>query len=596
MPASHVMLALTQVLAAALGVLPAQGRVDEPRPTFALVKDAKGEPLAGATVTFAGCLPHVGVEYGPADVQHVESDERGRARARLRADLCYVAWATGPASVDGSRVLSGGTGYFSAGALLELRCDEVVQPRRVAVTGLDAWDGVGPLRFTAFTPSPGAEFDVSLTAGRLELPIAPDLTLAVWTADGQPLWQTKELGGEVALPPPQRVSVRVVDEKGAPFAGAVVRQRVLSRRGWAFARAGNPGGHVFREFGVADANGAIVGDVCHAADLREEPKGGDMLLFASAPGRPDVVGGLAHGSFFVDDHKVDKLPDELLFTMRPVEPLVGNLGSVPEGTVAVLLAVCKLHVGGGYIHDPRVLETTVAKGGFVTFDAVPEDVHACRLVLLPTGGAQPLLPVTMGRSLPETASTAAACPAVELQVLDPTGGPARGAVAFAVPRVAGGALSRDAALFLPLDPGGRASARLAPGSWGLAVVTDSGWAATWFDVGSDDIAVELAMQSLAYARIRVRDAAGKPVVGARVHWRGVSMRGKREPAQALLQALQYAAAPRWDALRTDADGCVDVRYMPVPHSYVRLQLQWPEGETDIVELEPAETLLELGPK
>jgi hypothetical protein len=103
MPASHVMLALTQVLAAALGVLPAQGRVDEPRPTFALVKDAKGEPLAGATVTFAGCLPHVGVEYGPADVQHVESDERGRARARLRADLCYVAWATGPASVDGSR-------------------------------------------------------------------------------------------------------------------------------------------------------------------------------------------------------------------------------------------------------------------------------------------------------------------------------------------------------------------------------------------------------------------------------------------------------------------------------------------------------------
>jgi hypothetical protein len=91
----------------------------------------RGEPIAGATVTFAGCLPHLGTTAGPLDLlQVVQADARGRAHARLQAGLCYVAWAVGPADAAGSGAAIGGA--------------RLLRRRRPARTGLRGRIAVAP--------------------------------------------------------------------------------------------------------------------------------------------------------------------------------------------------------------------------------------------------------------------------------------------------------------------------------------------------------------------------------------------------------------------------------------------------------------------
>src|SRR5688572_10459888 len=98
----HGRLGLVCTCALLVRAAAAQERVEvTAQPTFARVETIGGEPLADAIVTFAGCLPHAGADAGPLDVKQVQTDARGRARAHLQPNLCYVAWAVGPAAADG---------------------------------------------------------------------------------------------------------------------------------------------------------------------------------------------------------------------------------------------------------------------------------------------------------------------------------------------------------------------------------------------------------------------------------------------------------------------------------------------------------------
>ena len=92
------------------------------RPTFVQVVDADGAPVVGAAVSFAGGAPHLSGALQSTDVVEVAADARGRAVGRLLAGRCYVAWATGPDDGDGPRSESAVTGFFAAGAMLELVC------------------------------------------------------------------------------------------------------------------------------------------------------------------------------------------------------------------------------------------------------------------------------------------------------------------------------------------------------------------------------------------------------------------------------------------------------------------------------------------
>jgi len=251
-----------------LAALPAQGAVsDARRSTFALVLDERGEPLPAAIVMFAGCVPYVGSESGLTDLQLVASDARGRAHAKLRGDLCYVAWAVGPPGAGGSCPLSQVEGRFAAGALLELQCSESCAPQSVEIGGAEAWKDRGPLRFRAATQVPGSAIDLECKDGRIEIPAGPACDLEVYTADGQALWRTQARPGVQAIPPPQTVHVRTIDEHGAPLPGAIVTQRVWRRTPWRVDGGGDVGEDRFRNLGTTGDDGTLACEVCYEAEI-----------------------------------------------------------------------------------------------------------------------------------------------------------------------------------------------------------------------------------------------------------------------------------------------------------------------------------------
>lgn len=570
------------------------------RPTFALVSDPAGEPIAGATVTFAGCLPHLGTTVGPLDVQVVQADARGRAQAKLQAGLCYVAWAIGPADAAGSGQRSEVHGYFAAGGLLELVCTGRYTPRVVAVTGVEAWRESGPLRYFVVTASPGTETEVELRDGALTLPPSPsgpDPMLEVRTAEGQALWGASATIGTLAVPPPQRLRVRVGDENGAPLAGARLHQRTGRRSVWRSDGFGGASEERTRDLGSTGADGTAEVVVCYPADPLLQQQHGELLVFASAKGRSPVAGGIFNKAFYVDDRKVGKPPESVLpFTCRRVDPLTGNCGRVPAGTVAHLFTVCKLFSGpNSYTHDARVFVTPIAADGTFVFDDVPAELHCCRLTLVMADGstsALPLFPAVAGRELPPEVvvrAGGATLPPIdpvdfELHVTDPTGGPARGAVAYVMPQRMAGVLLRDAIVRLPLDARGAVSLRLVPGSWLLLVVTNVGYAATAVELAAGPRRHDLAMQPLATMRVRLRDRDGAPIPGAQPHLGGTSTESSGDPVQNLLSQSLASTRSLWARLRTDADGRLAIPFVPVAGMKRRLALHWEGGASDEFEL------------
>lgn len=586
-------------IATTLLPLVAQRGADEaPRqPTFARVVDAAGAPLAGAVVTFAGCLPHVGPEVGPHDVLQVASDDRGRARAKLRVDLCYVAFAA--AEVDGRQLLAEVVGYFAAGALLELPCRASERPRRVQVLGAEAWADAGPVRLFATTPRPGIEQELELVDGAVEVPPVPRLYLEVRTGDGQPLWQSLVSTATVTIPPPQRLPVRVVDENGAPLPGATLVQRVGRRMSWGVDAFSGAWDHLQRRLGVTGDDGTAIVTICSPGDLLRDHAVRDVLVFASAPGRPAVVGGRFHDDFYVDDRKVSSPPDSVLpFRLPRVEPLVGWVGTVPPGTVAHLAAVCKLFSSANsYYHDQRSFEVPVGPDGRVVFDQLPAEVHSCHLTLLSAQGeigGLPLMTGLPGRALPFPGpgadAAAARVPACDLSVhvLEPTGGPARGAVLVLVPGNIDGVLVRDVAMQVPLDSGGGANVRLVPGTWHVLVLTGEAWLAATFSLEAGPREEHLAMQPLSRMQVRLLGDQGEPVVGAEVVARGTSTRSTGDPMQTILQNLHHAMRSTWWRLRTDADGRATIPFVPVEGLTRRLRLDAGERRSAEFELEANE--------
>ncbi|MBX3462894.1 MAG: hypothetical protein KF830_06970 [Planctomycetes bacterium] len=587
---------------ACLAPLVAQADAPVRRPTFVRVLDAAGEPIGGATVTFAGCLPHVGVLHGPHDVQVVAADARGRAQARLREGLCYLAWAA--SETGGRQQLAGPVGWFGAGALRTLVAEEVERPRRVRLRGLEAWAAAtGPLRVFAATPVPGAEHELEPVDGAVALPLLPDVRLVFRTADGHTVCQRGLEEGVVTVPPPRPLPVRVVDETGAPLPGALLTQRTGRHQSWGLDGWATTLDWIERPLGRTGDDGTTTVTVCADGDLLAGEAKQDVLLFASAPGRPAVAGGRTHGALFVDDRRVPKLPaDVLSFTLRRAEPLVGWVGTVPAGTVAHLVATCMLSgPENSYLHDRRSFVAPVGADGSVVLPQVPPTLHACRLVLLPPdalAAAVPILPPRAGRELPfapPPAGSAPPLPAGDLtvQVVDPLGGPGRGEVAQVVPGRVASVPVRDAALFLPLDASGQLRVRLATGPWHVMVLAEAGWAAASFVVEGGARRETLTLAPLPQLQVQLLDENGAPVPGARVVSRGTSTRSTGDPMQALLQNLQHGLGGTWARLRTDAAGRVAIPFVPIEGHVRRLRLDVDGRSSPEFELEARADTVEL---
>lgn len=591
-----------------VGAAPAQAPADDaPRePTFARVLDAAGQPLAGAEVTFVGGVPHLAGAARATDTASATTDARGRAIARLRPGLCYVAWAVGPADGHGRRPASAVHGFFAAAAMFDLYCDEPVEPRVCRLSGLDAWAGSGPLRCVAMTGVPGIERELARDPeGRMTLPPGPFGVLEVRGADGAPVWHVP-LDDELTLPPPRAVRVRVVDEQGAPIAGAPVVHRVGRLADWHVDGLRGVVEDRKRELGRTDADGRCMVTVPYAGDPLHEP-GADLLLLVAAPGRAEVAGGVWNRALYVDDRKVAAIEaDELSFTCTPAEPLVGVAAGAPPGTVAHLAAVCRLHLDrNGYLHDARVYTAPLDANGRFTFVGVPSPLHSTRLTLVPPPKADwraPLFAPEPGRALPADvvatggggAPRALACGVLELVAQDANGGPARGGVAFFTAGDRRGVLLRDSMVRVPLDATGAARFDVAAGTWIAVVFTPGGWGARQVSVDGARTRLELQLQPQARCAVRLVDRAGGPIAGARVVSRGTTTRGTNDPVQTILQSLRTASRRQWSGLRTDADGGVVIPFVPIDGVEQRLELTWDGGTSEefVLDAEQVRTVTE----
>lgn len=581
-PGRHFALAAATLLGATL--LGQEG--DRARKaTFVRVENADGTPAAGAVVTFCGCLPHLGVVAGPKDELRVQTDARGRAHGKLQPGLCYVAWAVGVADAAGLRGVADTQGWFGCGALLTLELASPVAARRLAVRGVEAWQAQAPLRCVALTFSPGAEHELEIAAdGTVEIPQGPFQALEIRGRGGVPMWHGNPTESELVLPPPQTVRVRVIDEKGAPIAGAKIRHRVGRLLPWRQDPYSGVVEDRWRDLGATDAAGRCSVVVPYATDPLRHPGTAGLLLFADAPDRPSVAGGVFQRGAFANDHKIDQHGDELVFECRSTAALVGHVRGVPIGTVAHLACVCKLYVEStSYQHDARAFTAPVDAEGRFRFVDVPADLHTCRLTLAVPDGSDrpsPCFPTQAGRELPAVVAgrgeelLAEGMADLALQVTDATGGPARGMIAYLVPaeRVHN-VYVRDSVLRVSLDSSGRAILRLLPGKWAAVVLASSGIVSEQFELVPGERTVSMELRPFATMRVELRDG-GRPIRGASPIARGVTMRGQDDPLRALVQSLRGKVAESWAALRTDAEGRLSIPFLQVEGMAQKCGLQW----------------------
>lgn len=587
------LLAMGLALAAAAPAQVAASR----RPTFARVVDGAGQPAAGARITFAGGLPQLGAAAQAADVVTVVADARGRADARLRSDLCYLAWAVLDAEPVQRSMVSA---FLAAGAIVDLQCEPVDPDRIVPLVGIEPWADQGPLRCFLTGDYPGVDTELPLTQdGGIAMPLGSrggaGNGMLVCTQDGQPLWWCDKNVQKLQLPPPWRVTVQVVDEADRPLADVPVRHRVRMLAG---ARIDGRAGHgqgVFRELGRTGADGRLEVTLPYPHDPLLRPGPVDLLLFAAPPGRPAVAGGIFSQGWLQNDHRVETLGErQWVFRCPSVAPLRGHWPKAPAGSRVQLAGIGKLHGSrDSFAFDARSFFAEVGADGSFAFADVPEDVHSCRLALLlpPEHPAQLVAPVLLGRALPPGFQLAQEHPAEALRpvpfrlaVKDPDGGPASGAVALLVAAEARGVLQRDNAVRVPLDGSGNAALRLYPGDWLVCLCTPHGYAAAAIHAGTEPVQLALAMQPLARMQLRLLDAESRPVVGARLRTVGSSTRSSGDAIADLLQSLAHHQRSRWEDLKTGADGVLVVEFLPAQGLVHKLAFRGATGVSDPFEL------------
>ena len=587
-------------LALSFGVTLAQvgsPRSADVRPTFGRVIGQGGDPVVDATVNLVGGLPHLMSELQDVHVVRVATDKRGRAVAKLRQGLCYVAWAEW-ADVDGERLVSDVVGYFAAGAMFELVCRESQAVQSLILTGQEAWQDLGELRYFAMTSKPGMEVQLARTAGgSFEWPGKPFDVFEVRLPGGEALWHSS-YQRTLQLPPPQKVRVRVVDGDGKPLDGARVSHRVGRLSSWVLDGLRSVGEDRMRFLGETDREGRCEVEIPYDCNPLRDGRS-NLLLFVESPGRPAVAGGIWNRAFYVSDHKVPEIKgEELLFSCAAVEPLRGFLPDAPPGTTAHLAAVCKLYLQrNSYLHDARVFTAKVGDDGAFSFEDLPAELHSCRLSFVSPAGSNwksPVFAAEAGRELPfevtplfiETREPLELV-LLNLMVVDPTGSPARGAVAFLASGERDGILLRDSLLRVALDERGSARLRVVPGNWVVVVLTDTGFCGASFDLDVTSSEASVALQPLANMTVTLTDAADQPVVGARVHPRGTKTRGTSDPVGSILQGLGRTARRQWQRLRTDKQGRVVIPFVPIEGVQDRVDLRWDGGRSE-------EFLLEAG--
>ena len=555
---------------------------------------ADGAPVVGAAVTFVSVEGHG--EMRDEDLVHATSDANGRYRVQLLPTRSYTAWAT-QATAAGVLV-SAAVPRRPLQTELQFGKDGEVAQARWQLEGCEAWRAAGPLRVQLVVAGseqlvPPATPDAQGTVPLPQLPRLP-WELRVFCADRLVHVEGRHSWAAESLPPPHRIALRVVDEKGKPVVGAAV-----DRLAGMYPNSSGPfpapfGDHRY-PVAVTDAQGKAEALV---ASLRPPEQGvgyPPVAFVATKPGHEPAVSGYTSVRFENGERVAPNVLAVLWRTKRGLQFRLPTLAPGAGRRVA--------------LPDPHAPLVRFGRVEFLPFDAESgtsvwhawtepvEKDHTVALpsrredddgqllelarVLAPVAADDPFRRAVTPRPLVVPMAWLDAdqgldlrkIQALRLQLVDATGGPAIGAQVLLGPA----GLDPCHAMRAETDATGRVVFPTLPGKWIVAALAGATFGSVVVDVGASPDVVTLPLGPLDRMRVRVIDGEGKPLAGVRFFNTGASWSGGGDAEQQFRTELGHQLGS-WLLSRasTGPDGCADLPF--VACKSLRMEFQAHHGE------------------
>lgn len=476
-------------------------------PFFATVLGVDGQPIAGSEITCV--FTPDGLTPGSADVVVATADSRGRARCDLQVGRLYSAWAVGPTGQDGACYVSDVIPFVASGRVFELRALDRRVPRTVQIAGHEAWRLVGatgvrwypvacedahqdlawPVRDAiVIPPSPVAAGVLALTDSMGELLV----TARVEVGFGMPF----------EFAPPMEIVAKAVDADGRALPGVRIEHRVLPRSGRSRAFLS-----IYDEPLVLRVAGTTGADGC--------------LRFHAPVPQPITAGGRSHATTLPVlaskegfETGVGEAPaaGEVAFMLRHAgrsSLQVASPGSAVLELAAFRSFPLKTAQGGMMVLRKPIAITAEGDACWTLSPAGKEMIH--RLLI---SGPVPTRVFTDWIRNPQDKVTLdlASMPRVEVRVLDESGNPTASALGVFRSARGAGPFYWEAVLHRDV----RGCAALHVSSEDMCVYATTGTAHALALVPAHAGPLTLQLEPVPTMNLRILDAEGKPVEGARV--------------------------------------------------------------------------------
>lgn len=575
------------------------------------VVDAAGAPVAGAAITFVSVEGHGAMR--DEDVVAATSDANGRYRVQLLPTRSYTAWAT-QATAAGVLV-SAAVPRSPLQTELQFGKDDAVAPVRWQLDGCEAWREVGPLRVQIVVAGceqlvPTSTPDAQQTVPLPPLPLLP-WELRVFCRDRLVYVEASKSWAAGTLPPPQRLAVQVLDEKGRGLAGAAIA-RLLAMYPDSLGPFVQPARNDRYPVAVTDAQGKA--EVLVASPRPpEEGVGYPPLAFvATKPGHEPAVSGYSSVKF-QNGERVE--PNVLTMLWRTKRGLQFRLQTQAPGASRRVA-----------LPDQYAAAVRFGRDEFLPYDkdsstsvwhAWTEPIEADHTLALPTrreGDDGQLL--ELARVLAPVAADdpfrRAVTPrplvvpmawldadrdcdlrkvqALRLQVLDAVGGPGIGAQVMLAPV----GIDPSHAMLAETDATGRVVFPVLPGKWMVAALAGASFGSMVVDVVASLEVVPLPLSPLDRMRVRVVDGEGKPLAGVGFDYTGASWSGGGDVEQAFRTELGHQFAGWFlSQARTGADGCADLPFLACKSLRVEFRARHAELQGAEISLVAGEDITEI---
>ena len=558
------------------------------RPLLGKVVTADGAPLQDAEVHVV--RPD---ETAPGNQagEHlvVRTDARGRFRAKVVPCTHHLVWAIGP---DGDARVCSKPEWATSGRLLELHANQPRPPCRVNVMGLEPWQDLAPFRVRVAVQGVGLpDTEVALDAegnGTMPAPPVGRVQFDVIDKAGQPLASARAAnpGNSTTLrvQPPQEIPLVVVDDKGAPLAGAAVRFRIAAGYSRTFRHTVSlPRRHLWRTLGETDAEGKLTGRIAARQNPFEKKSYSTYMFVAEKEGRKLSYSGFWQGPFHDGQKVADEECKELRFTMPEAPPRKGSVRVSQQQGLADQPLLVRFGVrvqdekGSAWLHEELLFRPRTDEAGSFEVPQINGKIDEVDLFLAGSAARTRLTSAPLLRRTPQRALSLHGirkyqdqaldfdlgdlC-TLELQLLDATGGPANDVELLMISDEHGRDGDCDGwTARATTDSAGRVAMLLEPGKWFVFGRNARDMVQLSIDLKSSEQR-ELRLEPMPAMRGRVVDEDGKPIAGAQMDCYSSSVSGGRDAA---LQIVARHLNWTWlDSAVTDENGEFYCAYLAHP--------------------------------